>query len=470
MTSHAWSESDRQLNCRSRSLPMKRCDSRNPSHFTIESGASLFNIDRSRSAEASREMPGVDGTQFDHLTRKLAVFSRRRLIGLALATIGISVAPAAARSQPEGLVVLGGACAIDSDCVHGGPYGVCPMVDPVCGNNGFISDGSLTCCFDTYGCCTSDADCCGEMRCIGQYEFGSRCMLAPVSSRHVGEVCVTNADCVYWPGCQAECVDQRCQCNSRWDSVSSAPTDRPLISDDDAALQAADAISALEVGGDVFGMYRSMHPDAQSLIPAPAVIGWYKNEFLHFGEPAPEAVKVRFMPWTWNVTGQTYPKTAEVATKQTLDDGTIVWDDVRLVKDRDGNWCWFFGKERQFVLDQIERFVADENEVLEFGSWGARLGEPCTATIDCGQYRASTRCVQATRDGATQRVCLHGPNGDCESIDDCHQEEGKTECVGGTAESYSRGVCLRAEGANCKSSRDCQELLTCLTGLCAKAR
>ena len=411
----------------------------------------------------------MDGTRFDHITRTIALLNRRRLLGAALAAIGIAVAPSPLRGQSDELVVLAGTCAVDSDCVHGGPYGVCPAVDPICGDNGFISDGSLTCCFETYACCGSDADCCGEMRCIGQYEFGSRCMLPPASSQHVGEVCATNADCVYWPGCQAECVDQRCQCNRRWDSLSPDPDQQPLLSDDEAALQAAETISALEANGNIFAMYRSMHPDARAIIPAPAVIGWYMNEFLHFDESAPRAIKVRFSPWIWNVTGRTYPEAAEVATKQVLDDGRVVWDAVRLVKDREGNWCWFFGKERQFVLDQIERFVADDTEALEFGVWGAQLGESCTTTIDCGQYRAATRCVEVVRDGVIQRACLHGPNGDCESTNDCHQEEGKTECVGGSTENYSRGTCLRAEGATCKSSRDCMESLTCRTGYCVTA-
>ena len=99
-----------------------------------------------------------------------------------------------------------------------------------------------------------------------------------------------------------------------------------------------------------------MHPDAQTIIPREAVTGWYENEFLYLGEPAARAIKVRFISWTWGVTGATYPETAEVALRQQLSDGTVVRDEVRLVKDPFGNWSWFFGRDRAFVQEQIARY------------------------------------------------------------------------------------------------------------------
>ena len=68
-------------------------------------------------------------------------------------------------------------------------------------------------------------------------------------------------------------------------------------------------------------------------------------------------MKVRFIPWTWDVTGQTYPDTAEVAFRQSAADGAVVRGEVRLVKDEHGNWSWFFGRDRAFVDEQIARFT-----------------------------------------------------------------------------------------------------------------
>ena len=123
-------------------------------------------------------------------------------------------------------------------------------------------------------------------------------------------------------------------------------------------MAAANTIAALEVASDLYDLNRSMHPDAQAIVPREAMIGWYTNEFTHSGEPAPRAIKVRFISWTWEVTGQTYPETAEVALRQQLPDGRVVRDEIRLVKDQFGNWGWFFGRDRAFVEEQIARFPA----------------------------------------------------------------------------------------------------------------
>lgn len=406
----------------------------------------------------------MDDVRFDYLARRVAAFHRRRFLGTAMAAFGLLFNQSSASSQPEGIVVLGGTCTVDSECIRGGPSAFCPDVDPVCGNNGFISDGPLNCCLDAYACCATEADCCGELRCMPQGEYGPRCMIQP-GTRHVGEVCVTNAECLVTQACNTACVEQRCQCDPPAPRPQTDQADFPLVADDDAALQAAEVISALELSGDIQSMYRSMHPDARAVIPQDAVIGWYRNEFLHFGEPAPQAIKVRLGPWTWEVTGKTYPQSAEVATKQLLDDGTEVWDAVRLVKDSDGNWGWFFGRTRPFIAEQLERFVRADPSNL-----GAQLGESCTETLDCSQSQAPAQCVDAVRDGVRQRICLHGATGFCLSSEDCLQAEGKTECVGGPRDRYSRDLCLRTEGANCKATRECLDLLTCQNGRCLEAR
>jgi hypothetical protein len=45
-----------------------------------------------------------------------------------------------------------------------------------------------------------------------------------------------------------------------------------------------------------------------------------------------------------------------VALRQQLSDGTVIRDEVRLVKDPLGNWSWFFGRDRAFVEEQIARY------------------------------------------------------------------------------------------------------------------
>lgn len=182
--------------------------------------------------------------------------------------------------------------------------------------------------------------------------------MPPPIAKLPGGICATNADCGWIPeGCLQECTKQRCRCSFSEPHDSEIALDYPYLSDIDAAMRSAELLTALESRGLISDMYRSLHPDAKSLIPEAAVIGWYRNEFLHFGEPTPRAVKLRFQPWTWEVNGRLYPDAAEVATKQTLVDGTEIWDAVRLVKDANGNWCWFFGRTRQFVVDQLNRFV-----------------------------------------------------------------------------------------------------------------
>jgi hypothetical protein len=194
------------------------------------------------------------------------------------------------------------------------------------------------------------------MRCAFQYE-SSLCRLPPFPTRAAGQSCTSDSDCFYWPGCSAQCVNQRCKCTV-FTAEMPEPPDITYIPDSEAALAVAAMVAGLEVSGDFFNLYRAMHPDAQAIIPQEAVVGWYQHDFTHVGEPAPRAVKVRFVSWTWQVTGQTYPETAEVVLRQQVPDGTVVRDEIRLVKDSLGNWGWFFGRDRAFVEEQIARFPA----------------------------------------------------------------------------------------------------------------
>ena len=99
-----------------------------------------------------------------------------------------------------------------------------------------------------------------------------------------------------------------------------------------------------------------MNPDAQRVIPREAVSGWYQQEFALRDAEVAHAVEVRFIPWTWEVTGQTHPATEEVANKPRYADGREVRREVRLVQDWNGDWSWFCGRDRAFVTEQIARF------------------------------------------------------------------------------------------------------------------
>jgi hypothetical protein len=230
-------------------------------------------------------------------------------------------------------------------------------------------------------------------------------------------------------------------------------------------MTAAQSVAGLEVLGNLYDLYRSMHPDAQAIIPSEAMIGWYENEFTRFGEPVPKAVKVRFISWTWDVTGRTYPDTAEVALRQRFPDGTVVRDEVRLVKDHAGNWCWFFGQTRAFVEEQIARFP--KRPEGDFGAWP---GEPCESTQDCSQSDGPAQCMQSLREGIMQLTCLRDPGGGCQSTEHCNQAEGPVQCVQGLRHGVMRNICLREEGGVCHANHECMHPTTCNGGICGRER
>jgi hypothetical protein len=296
----------------------------------------------------------MDGAAFDRLTRLVSRFSRRdvaRALLFAATAVPLTPVPAAV-AQSEGLVALGGACTSSADCRQHEMQG-----EAVCADNGFASDGELNCCLNQ-GCCATDADCCGDLRCATGGEFCNVCAQPPFPTRGDGQVCTSDFDCLFNYGCQpAGCVEQRCRCfDESSPNYSPERPDVPDFPDADAAMLVAETLSGLEVRGRFDVLYSLMHPNARAVIPREAVVGWYEHQFAQMGEPAAQAIKVRFISWTWEVTGQTFPETADVATRQRLFDGTVIRDEVRLVKDEHGNWSWFFGRDRAFVEEQIARY------------------------------------------------------------------------------------------------------------------
>jgi hypothetical protein len=360
----------------------------------------------------------------------VAASSRRDLVRVLLGVAAaILLGPLQrARALADPFAVLGAPCATDAECPQPQePMGMCSMT-VACAENGFPSDGPRVCCSD--GCCQSDDDCCGDMRCAPGYEGGGHCTVPPFPTRSAGQPCASNSDCRHWPGCWAECVSHHCKCSDPIGPYADAPPTASLP-DDDAAMAAAETVAALEVAGRIYNLYRDMHPDARAIIPLEAVVGWYENEFTRFAGPPPLAVKVRFITWTWEVTGRTYPDTAEVALRQDVPDGTVARDEVRLVKDDDGNWGWFFGRTRAFVDEQIARYAQPAA-----ADTGALPQEPCTSSEDCSQAEGPAECVRGLRDGVMQLLCLRDTGGACSAADDCLRT---MTCNGGVCGSLLAG-------------------------------
>ena len=126
-----------------------------------------------------------------------------------------------------------------------------------------------------------------------------------------------------------------------------------LREDGSAPVEAAISQSRLEVTNNIFALYRQMHSDSRAEVPLYAVQYWYDTAFLPLGPKVLQFVDIRFLDWTWEVTGQTYPNTAEVSYTQAFTDGPVVEDKVRLVQE-DGQWRWFFGRSRAFIDEQID--------------------------------------------------------------------------------------------------------------------
>ncbi len=160
------------------------------------------------------------------------------------------------------------------------------------------------------------------------------------------------------------------------------PATMAQSTDEQAASNAARAISRLEAKRDFAAIYRRMHPDSQAKAPAAAVIGWYGAEFTGKRTAELTVTDVRFIDWTWPVTGQTYTRTAAVSyTQPYWTDG--VREDVpgviHLVESK-GAWGWFFGNSRDFV-DAQTALYADPGSSGTPGKAAAPAGGAVSDTI-----------------------------------------------------------------------------------------
>ena len=181
------------------------------------------------------------------------------------------------------------------------------------------------------------------------------------------------------------------------------------------ALAAAKHFSELEVRGDLDTLYDEMHPDAQHIIPREAVVGWYQEDFAPRGPEVAEAIKVRIVPWTWEVTGRPILRRPRWPTANALPMGRTMRGEVRLVKDYQGNWRWFFGRDRAFVEEQIARFAGPA-----VSDTGAQPQEACTSTADCSVAGGPSKCVRVLgNQGFMVIICLRDTGGACVVDDDC---------------------------------------------------
>lgn len=133
--------------------------------------------------------------------------------------------------------------------------------------------------------------------------------------------------------------------------------------DEREASEQAIFISELEAQGRFNRIYGLMHSDSKAIAPREAVVGWYEADVEPL-EPQPitEILDVRFVSWTWEVTGERYQDTAEIHFIQPFGSGsnvTYTEETIRLVEE-DGEWRWFFGRSREFVDEQIDRFIDDD--------------------------------------------------------------------------------------------------------------
>ena len=204
-------------------------------------------------------------------------------------------------------------------------------------------------------------------------------------------------------------------------------TSAPDVAAADAATSAATTavlLADLEIAADFATLYDLLHPDAVALVPFAAMAGWYADEFLPRGPGPIEVLDVRFVDWTWPVTGVTYPWTAEVAYRQGFwDDGaeTVVETVVHLV-ETGGGWRWFFGAGQDFLAAQTARFtgaadlasveVTDPTTALyadldafwsgRFAAGGFAYASPGFSGFEAEQ---ATECGQATASAGPAIYC-----------------------------------------------------------------
>lgn len=138
-----------------------------------------------------------------------------------------------------------------------------------------------------------------------------------------------------------------------------------------AAAEYLSILEAIEHVPALYTFYSFMHPDSQAIVPRATIIGWYHNDFQPRGPRPAIATGVTYLDsWAWSVNGQTYSDVAEVSYTQSFADGSVTNDVVRLCL-HNGQWNWFFGRDRAWVEEQNYRFsLKDQTPQIGVAPYG----------------------------------------------------------------------------------------------------
>lgn len=152
----------------------------------------------------------MDDVSFGAMARALAGgFSRRRVLGGGIAAAIFAVTRIRRAGAQEVVTLLGGVCTVSSQCA---PQFFDGLVSgqPICGDNGYTSDGPLNCCLpEGEGCCFSDGECCGSLRCraSGDGPCSGDCTSQKFGELSPGDQCTTSDECRQGYGGPTFCAD-----------------------------------------------------------------------------------------------------------------------------------------------------------------------------------------------------------------------------------------------------------------------
>ena len=107
-------------------------------------------------------------------------------------------------------------------------------------------------------------------------------------------------------------------------------------------------------------MYDRIHPDAQAVVPRAAAVGTFERIYAAAQAGQATVTGVAIGEWTWGVTGQRYPRAAQVKFQQLyMENGQsrTLDDEMYLVRAGEGGeFRWFFGSSREQVDKAIAAF------------------------------------------------------------------------------------------------------------------
>jgi hypothetical protein len=106
-------------------------------------------------------------------------------------------------------------------------------------------------------------------------------------------------------------------------------------------------------------MYDLIHPDAHAVVPRVVAVNAFKELYDLAEAGRAQVTDVTMRPWTWPVTGKTYDTSAfvtyDLPYTENGEDKTATGI-MNLVKADDGEWRWFFGRDKEYVDTAIQIF------------------------------------------------------------------------------------------------------------------